>query len=339
MALDGSRASVVGGMTLVVSASLLVPALLLSAAGLFDASVILSDVIFAVGVSFAIGIAGVPSFGNQLFFGAAAYTVAELATRYGIHDDILFLIAGLSAGIVLAVASGWALGRLQGLTFGMATLAVGQLAYIFVYQTSFLGGANGIAGVPLGSILGVIQISSPRAFYVLSWIIAAVCVLALALTSRSHFGQTLRAIRDSPRRSRSLGIPVHRYRIIGYVIGAAASAAAGVLAAISAGTVDPSLLYWTAGAIPVLAGLVGGIATVEGPIVGGLIFGVITIYVSTYTRAWLLISGVLALAMYLAWPEGLFGRVRYWGLLQRQRKQAASDDEVRPAGEPEAAIE
>jgi branched-chain amino acid transport system permease protein len=294
-------------VAVVVVASLVVPTLVFSTSLVSDSAVILGDVLFAVGVSFVIGVAGVPAFGNQLFFGAAAYVVAEIATRYGVTDDILFLLAGVAVAAILAFVFGWALKRLHGLTFGMATLAVGQLAYIFVYQTSFFAGATGISGVPLGNVLGAVQILSTRSLFVVVWVITVIAIIVVAAFSRSHYGTVLRAIRDSPVRARALGVRVSFYRVSAYVIGGAISGAAGVVAALNTGTVDPSLFYWTAGAIPVLAGLIGGIDTIIGPIVGAVIFGVVTVYVSTFTEAWLLIEGLLALGMYLVWPEGLFG--------------------------------
>jgi branched-chain amino acid transport system permease protein len=323
------QATVVG---VVVVASLVVPTLMLSTSLVSDFAVILGDVLFAVGVSFVIGVAGVPAFGNQLFFGAAAYVVAEIATRYGVSDDVLFLLAGVAVAAVLALLFGWALKRLHGLTFGMATLAIGQLAYIFVYQTSFLAGATGISGVPLGNVFEEVQILSTRSLFVVVWVITVIGIIVIALLSRSHYGTVLRAIRDSPVRARSLGIRVSFYRVSAYVIGGALSGAAGVVAALNTGTVDPSLFYWTAGAIPVLAGLIGGIDTIIGPIVGAIIFGVVTVYVSTLTEAWLLIEGLLALGMYLVWPEGLFGTAssgRLHSLVGGLRRGRRDEDSLR----------
>lgn len=115
---------------------------------LYTASLVAIGAVFASGVSFTIGWSGVANFGAQLSYGAGAYVVADLAALHAFEDFILLLVCGALVGLGMALVQSIFIGEKTGFAFGMITLALGQLAYLFVNQTSYLYGTNGIAGVP-----------------------------------------------------------------------------------------------------------------------------------------------------------------------------------------------
>jgi branched-chain amino acid transport system permease protein len=297
------RLLIIAGLTAV---SILWPLLGASQTLLYSLTQVAIAVIFTSGVAFVIGHGGVATFGNQVFFGAAAYGVAEVTTRSSISNILVLLILGLFIGAALGFLMGLILKRVGGLAFGMVTLALGQISYIYVSQSSTLGGTLGIAGIAPGTLFGL-SLVSVEAQFILAWVVMVLVILAIAVVRRSRAGQVLVAARDSSSRASAVGVRVYRYRLAALVLGAGICGLAGVLSATSVETVDPSLFYWTSGAIPVLAGLIGGMATLAGPIAGALLIEYITIWVSGMTDSWLLIEGVLALGLYLMWPEGVLG--------------------------------
>jgi branched-chain amino acid transport system permease protein len=151
------------------------------------------------------------------------------------------------------------------------------------------------------------------------WAAVVLGVVAIALVARSRFGLLTRASRDSSSRASAIGIPTFRYHAIAFTLGAAICGLAGALTSITVGTVDQDMFYWTAGAAPILAGLLGGIRTIKGPIVGAIILSIIIIWISTFTTSWLLLEGVITLGVFLIWPQGLLGEGRGSALTAARR--------------------
>jgi branched-chain amino acid transport system permease protein len=282
---------------------------LAGSATLYQINEVFVAILFAVAVSYVIGQAGTPAFGNQIFYAAGAYMTAMLSTKLQVGNQLLLLGASLAAALVLGAIISLLLRKMNGVAFGMVTLALGQMAFIYVEQNSWLGGDNGISGIGLGEIFGI-QLQSAQSQLIFVWVIVVIGVTLLALLASSRWGLLTRAARDSSSRANAVGLSTFRYHAVAFIVGAALCGVAGSLTATTVGTVDTSMIYWTAGAVPILAGLMGGIRTIRGPILGAIILSFIIIWISTMTTSWLLIEGLVTLGVFLIWPRGLLGEGR-----------------------------
>jgi branched-chain amino acid transport system permease protein len=302
----------------VIAVAFLIWAMSANSALIFQLIEVLIAVLFAVAVSYVMGMSGVPAFGNQLFYAGAAYLVAIMTTRWNVADVLELCGASILFGLVLGGLMSLLLKRVTGVAFGMVTLAISQIAYVYVGISNYLGSDNGLSGISAGTIFGV-SLVQPTNMLVFVWVVVVLGVILVALVNRSRIGLLVRASRDSTSRASAIGIPTFRYHAFAFILGAALCGLAGALTAISVGTVDQDMFYWTAGAAPILAGLLGGIRTIKGPIVGSVILSIITIWISTLTTSWLLLEGAIVLGVFLIWPQGLLGEGRGSGLTAARR--------------------
>jgi branched-chain amino acid transport system permease protein len=264
------------------------------------------QVLFAVSVGFPVGFAGVAALGNQLFYGVGGYVCAWLVVQLGVSSPLVDLAAGSAAGMVAAGLVGILIRRGVGLNFGLVALGVGQLVYLFVYQSNYVYSSNGIVGVVPGSLFGL-DISSGYAQYGFTAAIVAICIGGVSLIRATVLGRAIRAARDSRPRAAGLGIPVDRYYWIAFVIGGLLGAVAGCLQALQVGSATPDMLYWSTGAIPLLAALLGGISTASGPVIGGIIYGTANYWLSENTQFANFYLGGAVVLLFIIAPDGLVG--------------------------------
>lgn len=273
---------------------------------IFQLTEMLIAILFAVAVSYVMGVSGTPAFGNQLFYAGAAYLVAIMTTRFNVANVLELCGASILLGLVMGGVMSLLLKKITGVAFGMVTLAISQMAYVYVGISGYLGSDNGLSGISAGTFFGA-SLLDPDRMLVFVWAVVVLGIIVIGLITRSRLGLLTRASRDSASRASAIGIPTFRYHATAFIIGAAICGLAGALTAVTVGTVDQDMFYWTAGAAPILAGLLGGIRTIKGPIVGSIILSIIIIWVSTLTTSWLLLEGAITLGVFLIWPQGLLG--------------------------------
>ena len=292
---------------IVVAALVLVWALMYAAPALkFQLSEVFIAILFAVAVSYVTGVSGTPAFGNELFYAGGAYFVAVVTTKHSVQNVFLLLGGAVLVALVLGALMSLLLKKVSGVAFGMVTLAISQMFYVYVGVTKYLGEDNGISGISAGTFFGT-SLINPSYLLAFVWAVVVIGVGLIALVARSRLGLLTRASRDSSSRAGAVGLATFRYHALAFTLGAGFCGLAGSLTAISVGTVDVSMFYWTAGAVPILAGLMGGIRTIKGPIVGSIILSIVIIWISTHWKGWLLIEGGVTLGVFLLWPQGLLG--------------------------------
>ena len=174
------------------------------------------------------GYAGQVSVGHAVFFGIGAY-----ASVTGFVHLELPPIAGAPIGMALSVLVAAVIGvptlRLSGHYFSMATIAVGELVRVLSSTSDFLGGAQGLGGPAMPRSVFDLSFVSATPYY---YIFLAVLAGLLGLTwwiEKSRMGFYLRAIKDSERAARSLGVSAGRYKLYAYMLSAAFTSLAGSL--------------------------------------------------------------------------------------------------------------
>jgi len=245
--------------------------------------------IFAVSLNLVLGYAGLPSLGHAAFFGTGAYAVA-LLTQSGIHSFLLGVAVAIAASALLGAALGRILLRTRGIYFLMATLAIGEVMHnLAVSWRTVTNGDDGLYGIRLPGLL-----ADGVRFY-LFLLAALVAVVAVAgMLARSPFGYTLRAVRDNRNRASVLGVSPLTFEMAAFVIGAAIAGFAGAMFAYAKGFVSPGVLSLETSADGLLMVVLGGPATLLGPVVGAVVVEAIRGIGSTYTERWLTVLGLLA---------------------------------------------
>jgi branched-chain amino acid transport system permease protein len=237
----------------------------------------------------------------------------------GLREVFPLLLASFGIGLVMAFLTSPLLRGGRGFAFGMISLALGQLAFLFALRSGRVpGGSDGIFSIPRGTFLGI-DLNDETSFYYLCVGTLAVSVVALVFVRRSMVGRAMRGIRDSSDRAVALGVPVWRYQSLALSLSGAFTGLAGCLFVLRDGAVNPDVFYWTQGAVPVLAGLIGGIRTVTGPILGAIVYAKLQDWFREWTDAWQLWTALVVVAIALVAPRGIVSLVGVARELWRSR--------------------
>lgn len=275
----------------------------------FSASSIVILAIVALGYNLLLGYGGELSFGHAAFYGGGAYLTALWAEIIpNLYIDII--LATICVGIISAIFGAISLRR-RGLYFAMITLALAQMVYTTVYQTTAItGGANGLI-LPIGpgeAALGPLQpLNSKWDYYLIGLVVLAVIYFAIYRVTRSPFGRALMAIRESEERARHLGYPINRMLLVAFTMSGLLAGLAGAMHAALFAFIGPSLLFWTMSGEIVLLTILGGIGTRNGPIVGAVVFGILSEELSSLTNNWPIILGAIFIVIVMLAPQGLYG--------------------------------
>jgi branched-chain amino acid transport system permease protein len=217
------------------------------------------------------GYAGQVSVGHAVFFGCGVYAAIAGYTHFDLPP-----IAGAPVGALIAVLIAALIGvptlRLSGHYFSMATIAVAELVRVLIINWEWVGGAQGISGpaVPR-TIFDLSFISAAPYYYIFLAVLAAILFMTWRIEN-SRMGFYLRAIKDSERAARSLGVAAGRYKLYAYMLSAGLTAVAGSLYAIMFGFVDPESGFGILISVKMLImAALGGAGLLFGPLVGALI--------------------------------------------------------------------
>jgi branched-chain amino acid transport system permease protein len=207
------------------------------------------------------GYAGQVSVGHAVFFGFGAYSAVVVYTHLGWPP-----IAGAPIGMLLSVAVAAVIGvptlRLAGHYFSMATIAVAELVRVLSSTSEFLGGAQGLGGPAMPRTVFDLSFISATPFY---YIFLAALAFLLGLTwwiERGRMGFYLRAIKDSERAARSLGVSAGRYKLYAYMLSGAFTSLAGSLYLCMFGFVDPESGFGILISVKMVGPLVGALILV-----------------------------------------------------------------------------
>lgn len=263
-----------------------------------------------LGLNLLLGYMGYLSFGQGLFYALGIY-IPALTLGYVGSLGISLIAAVLISGVVGA-GVGYICLRRREIFFAMLTLSFSMIFYFFLVRfSSITGGTDGLS-VPrpnlLGfsfSKLGLFEFFSYYYYYVL--VIVIIATLIMYKTTNSHFGLSLKTIKENPTKAKSLGIDIDKYKLYAFTIAAVYAAIGGVLISPVLGHADPGATYWTKSGDFVFMTLLGGIQSYWGPLLGIIFFKVLKAVTLTYTPYWRLIIGLILLIVVILIPGGLIG--------------------------------
>jgi branched-chain amino acid transport system permease protein len=259
------------------------------------------------------GYAGLVSVGQQAFVGIGAYTLFYLSSELDLHP-LLALALAAPVCALMSIPMALLIFRLRGAYFAVGTWVLAETLQLAVSLITPLGAGSGMSLTPAI----VRQIAPDRAGreMIVYWISLAIAIVVSAivyLLLRSKHGLALTAIRDSERASESLGVDTYRTKLMIYVVTAACTGVVGAFIFLQKLRLSPeagfSINDWTV--VVIFMVVIGGIGTLEGPLIGMLIYFVLREFLANYGTWYLILLGVVAVAIMLRAREGIWGLVAH----------------------------
>ncbi|MBA4351676.1 MAG: branched-chain amino acid ABC transporter permease [Rhodobacter sp.] len=268
------------------------------------------------------GYGGLVSVGQQAFVGIGAYAMFAGVILLGL-DPVLAIPLGGIAALALAIPTAFFAFRLQGAYFAIGTWVIAEVTRLLVAQWKALGGGTGTS-LPREATSDIIGVESIRALfgvreaaardilaYWLALALAALTIAAIYWLLRNRLGLALAAVRDNTEAAKSVGVDARRIKWAVFLIAAFMTGLVGALIYVQTARISPdaafSVIDWTAYVIFIV--VIGGIGRIEGPILGVIVFYILQSTLADYGAWYLLTLGLIAIAVMLFAPRGL------WGLL------------------------
>ncbi|MFD1253416.1 leucine/isoleucine/valine transporter permease subunit [Devosia equisanguinis] len=266
------------------------------------------------------GYAGLISVGQQAFVGLGGYALFALIIVGG-FDPLLSIPVAAIIVALLSIPVGSLVFRMQGAYFAVVTWVVAEVFRLLLAQWRELGGGTGTSlprsatgdmfGLEFVSELFGVRSAAAREI-IIYW--AALFTIVLVVGGcyyllRSRVGLALRAIKDGEVAAQSVGVSTTRIKFAIYVFAAFCAGLVGAIYFLQTSRISPdaafSLLDWTAYIIFIV--VIGGLATIEGPIIGAILFVLLRNALSGYGPWYLIVLGALGIAVMLLAPKGIWG--------------------------------
>jgi branched-chain amino acid transport system permease protein len=275
--------------------------------------------IAAISLNLILGFGGMISLGHAAYIGIGAYCVG-IPSYYDFYNGWLHLALALSVSAGFALVTGAISLRTKGVYFIMITMAFSQMAYFVFLSLEEYGADDGLVIYSRSEFPEWMSMDSSSGLYY--WIFA-VLLLALFLTHRllhSRFGRVIVGSRYNEQRMQALGFDTYRYRLVCYVIAAMICSVAGMLLGNFTSFISPDMMGWTRSGELIFMVIIGGVATLFGPLVGTIAFVFLEEFLSAITIYWHLIFGVMLVLLVL------FGKGGIHGWLKMLDRKAADHD-------------
>jgi branched-chain amino acid transport system permease protein len=250
-----------------------------------------------------VGYSGLLSLGQQAFIGFSGYTMAVATNYYGVYVWLSVLIGGMFS-VLLALFMSLFIFRMKGIFFGIGTWIFAEILLLWFSNWEYVKYGTGlfIKPAPPPSMVTI--------FY--AAFTMALCALAVVyLILRSKIGLGLMAMRDNEPVSETIGVAVFRSKLFCFLVAAFITGiTAGVLYVFQI-FIQPYKAFaidWTV--ILVFIVIIGGIGTIEGPIVGSFLYVLLTQWLADYGPISMLLLGMIAITIMLVAPKGIMGTIQ-----------------------------
>ena len=311
------------GLALVVLLAALAAAPLWAGRGTIqDLFFILTMLVLAQLWNLLAGYGGLISIGQQAFVGIGAYAMFGAVILWGVGPVPAILLGGVAAAL-LAVPTAYFTFRLVGAYFAIGTWVIADATRLIVSQWQAVGGGTGtslpraaradmIGTEAIATLLGLSEAAARDVLaYWLALALAVATVGGIYALLRSRQGLALASVRDNVEAAGAVGVDATRMRWTVFLAAGFGTGLCGALIFLQNARIAPdaafSVVDWTAYVIFIV--VIGGIGTIEGPILGVLVFFALQSTLAQYGAWYLMALGALAVAVMLFAPRGLWGLV------------------------------
>jgi branched-chain amino acid transport system permease protein len=263
------------------------------------------------------GYSGLISLCPGAFVGLAGYTMT-IMTWLGLPYYV-GIIPGAIVAALFAMLISIPVFRLKGIYFAIGTLVVPEiLRFVFLLWKPVGGPLDGLGRGY--TVHGVAEVSRSQPYW-FALAIGMVSIFLMRYILRSKFGMGLAAIRDNDNTAASCGVNVFNLKLYSFVIAAFVTGIAGSIFYIYQGFIEPTSAFNVRWLITLmLATVIGGEGTEEGPIVGTIIVVFLYFLLARYSDISLIIQGIILIGIMILAPQGIVGSIRktqaYRSLLQ-----------------------
>jgi len=252
------------------------------------------------------GYGGMLSVGQQAYIGIGAYALVYLSDKVGLDPFMAVPLAVVVAGVISFPISYLAF-RLSGGYFAIGTWVIAVVIMEIIEQVPALGGGIG------ETFKGFSDLGPGTRIAYVYWLSLAGVVLSVAITyviMRSRLGLGFTAIRDDAIAAGSLGVRVTRSKRFVFVVAAMGCGLAGAMITANTLRVQPDSIFSVNYAVfMIFIVVIGGIGTIEGPIVGAIVFFALQQWLADLGAWYMVILGVVAIVITLFLPRGLWGLI------------------------------
>ena len=249
------------------------------------------------------GYSGLISLGQQSFVGLGGYTLAVLNSYYGINIWIGAGLGGLTS-VLLALFMSLFIFRMKGVYFAIGTWIFAEALLVWFSNWAYVKYDSGLFIKPTNEF-------SMEAIYYAAFVVGAGSVALVYILLRSRLGLGLMAMRDDDQVSETLGVEVFRSKLYCFLISAFVTGITAGIFYVFQIYIQPYKAFaidWTVKLVFMV--IIGGIGTIEGPIVGALIYVVLSQFLAEYFSVSMLILGGIAIVVILVAPKGIMGTLQ-----------------------------
>ena len=249
------------------------------------------------------GFTGMTSLGQQVFVGIAGYSVAVMTSTYKM-SMWMGLLVGAVVGVVFAFILSFVLFRMRGMYFAVATWLIAEAVKLWFNSWPFVKQGAGMT-------IAVKQIPKIRELYMYALILCVIALVVIYALLRTKTGLGLTAMRDDADASSSVGVNIFKSKLLCYLICSLFIALAGGLFALQKGSVLPSSSFgidWTVAMVFIV--ILGGVGTMAGPILGGIIYVILSEFLAHFPGWSNIILGAIAILVIIFLPDGIIGTLQ-----------------------------
>ena len=269
--------------------------------------------VMAYGADAILSYLGEVSLGHTIFWAGGGYAAALLSTRLA-WDGWLTALAAVVVGVSLAAILGLATLRTREFVFSLVTYAAAIVAFEIVFNWQFLGGSDGVVGIPLLTLtspVGDFTGGSNEELWPVAYALLALSILFIHRFRRSRLGQEALMAQMNPDLAMGLGVNIQKVRLMVFVLSAVPTALAGWLYAYQRAYVGPDMFEAYFLVLMLTAIILPGRRVLFGPVLGTAIVIVQQTFFSIGGDADKIILGTLLVLVLIVWPSGLIGAFRF----------------------------